>query len=795
MNEKNSLPHLISNILILIIISSIFSIKSYSQVSDYISEVEITNAKESEPLVVSATISQPSLISKVEFVYRSFGQTEYSVQEMDFIGSNVNTTIRSENIGMPYVEYYLRIFLNSGKTESYPIGAPTTASPLKIDIKPVSPLDSKIIVLSPQKGEVTNLSELLITVSLLRLPESVNKSTAKIFIDNTDVTSFTIFSDDLLILRPDNLDIPIKEGNHLLEIKIFKTDGTLYHSITMQFGVVADRGSTEYADRINYGFSVKAESRNERFNQDDTWYNNVSLNVNGDYKNINFNGHAYITSEEESNDQPQNRYSAEIYNSWMNLKVGDNFPNYSSLIMEGKRLRGVTGGLKVGFFNLQSSYGQTRRGIDGKLLGTLSEDPLQANVIRIDSTKYGAPFGRVNFGTFKRNVFTVNTFAKGSHYQFGLSYLHGIDDNSSITFGGKPEENAVFGTNLKLKFDQNRIQITGQAAVSIFNTDISTGELSEAQIDSLFGNGSFSSVSIDDAKKIKSYVSPFITFNQFMGPLNPEKFSTLAWESAVKLNYYHNNIKGSYLYRGNDYRSFGQTYLRTDIKGFNVVDRINLVNNKLFVSVGYENLEDNLQNTKPSTTVFQTINTAISVYPRNGLPNVTIGYSHYDNNNSKPNDSLEVNNITNNITASASYSFEYGIKHSARLSFTSSVRDDRSLFNSDANIKSGNFNIKSVWNNYFSSILNVVYSASEISGLSYNYTTINAGGKFNLFENRLKLSATVGPSFGDLERFAVDVYGSYRVLDNLNFGFQARYYKLNGQSYTSIFGVTAQVNI
>ena len=796
MNEKKNLPHLrFYYIMSIIIFATMFNSQSYSQVSDYISNLEISNAKEGEPLVINANFLQPSAINKIDFVYRVFGQSEFTVQEMSLAGANASTSVPAKDIQPPYVEYFLRIFLNNGKSEAYPLGAPESASALKIDIKPASEKDKQIIFLSPQKGEITNLSDLLITVSLLRLPGSVDRDATKIFFDGRDVTSLVLFADDLLILRPDNFEVPVKKGNHLLKISVYNKDGKLYHSVTTQFGVVIDAGSSAYADQFIYGLDIEAESRNERFNQIDTWYNNIGLKVKGKYKDWKFKGRAYITSEEEATKQAQNRFYARISNSWLNVIVGDNFPSYPNLIMDGKRVRGVTGSVKYGFFNLQSSYGQIRRSIEGKLVDKLSQDPLESNVIRIDSVKYGAPFGRVNFGTFDRNVFALNTQAEGSHYKFGLSYLHSQDDNSSIVFGGKPEENAVFGTNLNLKFDQRRIQISGQAAVSVFNKDISTGELSDAQIDSLFGNGSFSSISVDDAKNLKSIVSPFITFNQFLGPLNPEKFSTLAWESALRLNYYQNNIKASYIYRGNDYRSFGQSYIRTDIKGYNVIDRINLLDNKLFVSVGYENLEDNLQNTKPATTVFQTINSAVSIYPRNGLPNFTIGFSHYDNNNSMPKDSSEINNITNNISASVSYDFIAGIRHSARLSFSSSVRDDRSLFDSDADIKSGVLNFKSTWNNHFSSILNAVYSSSEVGGISYDYVTFNAGGKFKFLENKLRFSAMVGPSFCDLERIAVDIYGNYQLLENLRMGFQARYYKLKNQSYSSIFSLTAQVSL
>ena len=120
----------------------------------------------------------------------------------------------------------------------------------------------------------------------------------------------------------------------------------------------------------------------------------------------------------------------------------------------------------------------------------------------------------------------------------------------------------------------------------------------------------------------------------------------------MKLNYFNNNLKGSYVYRGNQFKSFGQEYTRTDIAGLNVFDRFRTLDNQLFFTVGYENLSDNLQDTKVATTTFQTLRASVSLFMRMDMPNITVGYIRNQNKNGiEATDSLHkflsVNDITN----------------------------------------------------------------------------------------------------------------------------------------------------
>lgn len=785
---------------VLLLILFLFTSQVNAQISNYISDVKIGPAKDKQPLTISADLISPEGISSINIAIRSFGQNEFQYFEMLIAGTSASSTIPAEFIQPPFIEYYLMISLKDGSTQTYPLSIEEGVSPLQITVEGISAKDNEILVLTPSDGAIMSSEELLITVSFIKAPDKVDVASTKVYLNNQDITHYALLTEDLIIITGDNIE-NLPTGAGLLNIEIFENDGSKYHTITRNFQIVTPAVAAAIASKWSHQGTLRAEARNENYNSRANDYLNFSADVKASYEDWNMNGYLYVTSEEKNNLQPYNRFSAAIQNGdWLDLRLGDSYPRFPNLIMDGKRIRGVSGSLNLGTFNIQSAFGETDRKIEGSLLEVYSRDnaPLRSDVIAINEFKYSGPFGRVNLGTFKRQIFALRpSFGSGRNFQWGLTYLHAKDDPGSIEFGARPMENIVLGTDMSFSLDDKNIQFTSQAAFSLFNKDISGGSLTDTQIDSIFGSGLYSDVDPSDVKNLKNILGKFITVNEFIGPLNPQEFASLAAEAAVTFNYFNNTLRASYIYRGNDYLSLGQSFIRTDVKGINIVDRIRLLDNKLFVSLGYEMLEDNLQQTKIATTKYQTLSASVSIFPRINFPNITLGYNKYDNNNSinvndPVNGRFTVDDITDRFLVQLSYDVFLYVRHSTSFSFSTQKREDNSFAKADATFNSGTFSVNSFWTPQLSSTFQMIYSSSEIAAQPFDYFTLYAAARYRMLENKLLLSASISPSFGDFERQVLEFLADYNLIANLNLGFQARIFRFPGKFTNSIIGLTSR---
>ncbi len=789
----------ISTILILLVL--VMSHQSiFAQVGNSISSVSIGELKTGNSVEVVAELVNPLSISSLQIVYKSFQDTDFKVREMEVIGNRALYKIPGNDVSAPLLSYYLEIKLNTGERETYPLGIPEIARPIDLTISDRSEKDREILFLSPAEGETFTIEDLFISVSLVKVPETVDVSKTKIILNGEDISSLITFAGDLLLFYPDNFPGTVEGGNQNLEIEVYNHDGTLYHKVSREFISLDADEAFSLGREFRYSGSAIGEIRNEYFNQSSTLYNNIGLTLIGQYKNWSVKGYGYLTSEENPDLQPQNRYSLTISSDWLNLRGGDSYPRYTNLLLNGKRIRGIDALVDFSGVSLQSSYGQTRRSIEGDLLETYSRDntPLISNVILIDSSKYGNPYGRVRFGAYERDLLAGRlAFGDENNVLAGISFLHSKDDVNSIDFGLKPQENLVAGLDLAMNFDNRSIVIKGEAAFSALNSDISSGSFSDEQIDSIFSYEGGNSSDAETLKQINSAIGSIFTVNQYIEPLNFTELSSLATEGTIELNYFSNNLAASYIYRGNQFVSFGQEYTRTDVQGININDRIRFANDQLFLTLGYENLHDNLQGTKLYTTRFQTFRFAASLFLKSDAPNFTFGYIRNDNSNGvDPSDSLRlsVDDVTNRVTFNVGYDFNLKVRHNTNLSLMASQRDDNGLYRSDANYLSTSFSLNSYWSRNFLTTLSAIYYDSEISLVKYSYVTFTLGGKYKMLQDNLEFSLYYNPSYGDFKRHSVDFITSYQLIKNMWLRLQMRYYKIAEGYNNSIAGLSVRYN-
>ena len=121
-----------------------------------------------------------------------------------------------------------------------------------------------------------------------------------------------------------------------------------------------------------------------------------------------------------------------------------------------------------------------------------------------------------------------------------------------------------------------------------------------------------------------------LIINDTTVPLKPQELTSLAYDVNLEINYYRNLLRFGYKKIGSDYFSLANSWLRKDIRGFYLSDRVRLFQNKLYATLGLERYTDNYSNegSKPSIDL-NSFNVALSFYPGRGLPNITVNVCDY----------------------------------------------------------------------------------------------------------------------------------------------------------------------
>lgn len=785
---------IVSRILLLVSLLGISS-HSLAQPSPLVASVSPADAVSETPLTVTVELHHGELIERVYLVYRTFGEGTWRRLEMDLRGNAAFARVPASAIQPPYLEYYLVLATRSGALESHP--SSQAANPF--DTPPPATLqfpvikreeDLQLLFLSPEQNGVYEPAEVVISVSLFRADTVVVRRATKIFLDGEDVSRNAVMTGDLLIFVPANHGITLKPGRHRVIALLYNRQGTLHRQAAVQFYVAGEISPAEMPTLpFLYTGSVDIESRNEKVSNRRTWYNRGGARFSGSQGDWRFNANVFITSDESSLRQPQNRYYAALESDWLLLGYGDSYPSFPSLVLNGKRVRGLNTSLRLGRFNVDLAAGQTERAIEGALLKVIPEDQLEqeqqadrfAAFARIDSVTWG----KYSYGTYQRNLFAVRpSFGSGETYQIGFTWLKAKDDMRSIQFGTRPQENLVVGTDLISKFDMNRIELSAQAAFSAFNSDISSGNFTDAYIDSVYKKDA---AAIKDARDL---LKNFITVNDNLRPLSLKKLSTLAYEAGLGLNYFENNFRATYMYRGSDYTSFGQTFLRKDIRGFTLIDRIRLAEQNMFLTLGYERLTDNTSKSKPATTRYTTVNVAVTYTPPPHLPTVSLGYTHFANVNdlviTGPDSISAVNDKTNRYYLYVMHRFTSGAHHTASLAVSASFRNDFTLRNLDVKNVSASGSISTQFAIPLQTTLGYTLNINEFptavprGRARLNYSTALIAGRYALARDAAVFAVTFSPTFGDFSRYTVDSSVQWNVLRNMSFLLQYSYFHNQG---------------
>ncbi len=765
---------------LLVLFSIVVSLSlTLAQVSPVVTRVNIPQAVEKQALAVGVELARTTGINRILLKYRAFGESEFRELEMLMSGRTATATLPAEVVTPPQIEYFIEVRMEGNNVETYPLEN-AEANPQKVSVQAANPKDQEVRILSPESGERVAVEELVIAVSLYYASDDVNRQATRIYLDGVDVSKDAVFSDDVLLYSPRNFGRPLSLGIHFVRVQLVDTKGQEYHTVESSFGLSTATAIQEEQARLQAIADGQFEIRNEQIGLLDstTTYIRGDLRMNGTYRALNFNLMTHIDNQEKDTRQPQNRYLLSGDVGFLRLQVGDAYPRFPSYMVSGKRVRGVTGNLALGFFNVDVSFGQTERNVDGLRLRdtTFSSASLAGTRPANSRLKSGLTYEIFQPGTFSRDFLAVRpSFGSGENFQLGFTYLKAKDDVGSIKYGLSPQENLVAGTDLMLAFDDQRIKFESQASVSITNTDISGGSFTQANYDSLKARDPKTGKDIEDLGK---FAESFITINGNLTPTNPvgDGLPGVAYEAGLTLNYFNNYLQASTFRRGAAYKSFGNEFLQTDVEGLLFSDRIRMFSNRVFLNITYETRNDNTAKNKTGTTTFNNLNTLLTVLPGANLPTFSVGYGMNDQTSNatttRPFTSTlvkAIDNQTSRFFASVNYDFTAGARQSLILSVYSSSRKDNTIFKRGQDNLSVQASLTTLFSFPLTSTVGYVLSNnknqnqlfrttgvdSTLTTTEFNFSTATVGLLYKLFDERLQLTAVASPTLGAFSRTTI----------------------------------------
>lgn len=722
-----------------------------------------------QPIHISIETAEIIDVVRGELFFRITGEENYQVVQMLQDRNQFFYEIPADYTTERGLEYAIVLTLSDNSRLSFPainaMDNPHELMPVKLD-------DNVPLLLSPDEGSTIdqNTKEILIAISLFNLNEKIDDISLKIngreMIDRAEVY------DELITLKYVNFD----QGKQKLEFS-YRAKGNVKKEFLWNFSIGKPQ---RIEQRNNYRGNVKAEFSAEKIHDNYQNISNLTTTMNGNYGNTNYDGKMYLTTRENRQQQPVNRFNLNFSGDFFDVTFGDAYPSFSELTLYGNRVRGVESKVKFGFFNLQAVWGFSKRDTRG-IISTIPDTV--GNLFSYQRSNY----------TFGQKVLGIKpSFDLGKHAIFGLYFLKVKDDTSSVAKGisgvkisddvtilmqQKPQESLNVGMDLKLNFDKNRILWENELALSEMNKDIYGGALSLAEMDTYFEGDSIAddTITISDNEKIAIKDIPFdpenlewlLTINPHLEPLLPVvpdssgniglkqiwNMPGLSALSKLRLNYFRNYIIIKYKKIGTRYNSLVNPYLQKDYREFEIQDRIRLYDDRIVTKIGYTNRVNNYSMEKSGRYLRNAVNFGLSYYSLGILPNIDFDtYFDTRKNNINDIDSLYLSEGEYQLsdsrlkTGSSRYNLSL-IKEFEYFGKTNMIQLNFSFYQSDDRVKNRLENYIST--NYSSTIFRLNYAINLLKKSKFNTSVSKTSSEFGATQSDI---FNFSMNFNNMER-------------------------------------------
>jgi len=603
---------------------------------------------------------------------------------------------------------------------------PDTTLPIQAEALPIED-DGPILILSPEPFSSIAANDLVIAASFMT-DVPVDSSSIRVALDSQDITEEGEVSPVLISISP---QIDVSPGEHKVVITAKDINGNTLAPLSWRFSIIGEEDVEVTTKRSFATGVVFAETRREKFSGIKLSNNNFGANITGGFGMIGYSGQLYITSLEDAAFQPRNRFGFTAGGKLLTVSLGDMNPRFDELILWGQRVRGFGASLHLGsIFNVDFVTGTTNRTVAAQYF------PGTTTLLRS--------------GTFERRLMGIRpSFGGGQNFQWGLTLLKVRDQVNSLKAGESsvtPKDNLVVGSDLLIAFDSHRFELKGSAAVSLTSNDITNGASSKDSIKAKYD--------IDPPFDPKSFEKYFI-INESTFPLDPTKGNSLAYIVTLRMNYFNNYLQLGFKRLGDSYSSLGNSFLRNDVKGFFVNDRLRLFRNRVYLNLGLERYNENFsENTNTPKIDLNTFSYGLSIFWGQNLPSLNFNVRNYrrDNNIDTLATAATVDTREDALTRDFNFSINYdaalfNLNHTLTLNLTSSNRDDSFAGQRLAGVPPGNLNsnvqlisVRTKYDFPLTSTLTYARNSSNIANgaNTLKYNLISGRGEYSMLQEKLK---------------------------------------------------------
>lgn len=679
-----SIPLLILTLLILLLGSNML----YAQTQIY--HQQPTLAERSAYLKLEFDVPGLNIEEVDEsYIYFQYdNDLSFSQQNINFQNGKFTTEIKISNPDAAEFSYYLSLSFFDGLVVTYPAegaSAPITIQVVEPQDKEVTDLtgvseEIEYTILSPLPDEELVPNDALIAITLFYDEGAANPDSLVLIFNGNDVTSKANMTPYFITYVPKD----IKPGTHTIELIYKGTDGP--KSLVSWSATVLDPRSSKAqaiasGNTLNGQATLSARSQTIFGTQENIYRGTV--NIQGKQGFIKYSLNGLLTSQEDPRLQPQNRYDLELkVGEFLNLEAGHIYPRMNPLVLSGSRVYGVNAGLALfgKSTNFQFTYGFMRRAIsniyDNVSVKADTTAPAHDGFDAIVERSYQLGFESGGIGTHARRIMAARfALGSGKFFQLGFNVASVRDDTTSISTirsysdlknkkpelmsglssiekaelaaddklfktpssNPKPQDNLVIATDMQINMFGNRFQLRSDNGISLLNNNIAPGTLTQKRLEDL--GIAKEGEKMDELKWI-DMLTNIIIVNENMAyfPLTFDgdgnvafdtaiPFSILASQNSMSLNALGQTFSVKYVMVGPEYQSLANSAIRRDVQGLTLQDRFRLLSNTIYVTLGYDMLNDNVASTLTATTYTNTFRTNVSWYPVNQkLPRISIGY-------------------------------------------------------------------------------------------------------------------------------------------------------------------------